>query len=130
MSDMLSAGAAALVAGLQASASVPVTYVRGSYSLTLNATTGRSLLKITEASGAVKITRTDLDLIVPAALMVDADGNLIEPTRGDLVQRLWPDGVTRQYSVMPYGPDEPLFRYSDPARCIMRIHCKFQAIVG
>lgn len=129
MSDMLSAGVASLAGALQAYASVAVVYWRGNYSLPIQATTGTSLLKLTAPNGAVQITRTDADFIVPAASLVDADNNSIEPLRGDFITRLWPDGVTRRYRILPYDANEPLFRYSDPSRQLMRIHTKFDGTV-
>jgi hypothetical protein len=128
--DLIADAVAHLAARLKSKASVTITYQRVSgETQILSATPGQYLLKLTDPGGAVRMIRTDADFIVTAADL-NISGVTFEPVRGDTINRTWPDGVTRKYSVLPYGPEEPLFRYCDQARALMRIHTKYAGVVA
>ena len=124
--NILGAAATWLAGQLAQSVSVPVTYIRGALTCPLAATLGYSLLKVKSPGNAVAvhIVRTDADWIFQAATLI-LGGVTVLPVRMDVIQRLWPDGVTRQYQVLPYGADEPEYRFVDPERTMIRLHTKY-----
>ena len=125
MPDMMADAAQWLSDALQDIASVEVTYRRGSDSVTFNATAGTSLLKVSDAAqGTVRVVRTDADFIFPAALLI-LSGDTVEPARFDIIDRVWPDGITRRYQILPLGGDEPEWRYADQHRIMIRVHTKY-----
>ncbi len=120
MADRLRLAAARLAARLIEAASRTVEYRRGASSVTLSATLGASVLRITDGVG-MRIERTDRDYIVKAADML-LDGVAVVPQRGDVI---WDatDGTTKVYEVGS-PPGDPLWRYSDAHGYLMRIHAK------
>jgi hypothetical protein len=123
MSNMMSAGAAWLALELASNAAVEITYTRGTSSVQLNATAGSYLLKLSEPNGGFRIVHTDRDYVFPAQNLI-LDGVVTVPQSGDQITEVTADGVTRTYVVMTYGGGEPLYRYSDPFRTLMRVHTK------
>jgi hypothetical protein len=121
--DILSAGAAWLAGQLKQNASVEARYSRGPDSVVLRAALGSSLLKLDDGEGGTRIERTDADFIVAAADLV-LGGATATPERGDRISYADPaGGGTLQFDVLPYA-DEPVWRYSDPGRTIVRVHAK------
>jgi len=108
---------------LTGSASVKITYSRGAQSVVIQAIPGSSRLQVGTPATGLRIVRTDKDYLFKAALLV-LGGSVTQPQRGDVASEVTADGVTRQYQVLPYADKEPMYRYSDPERTIIRVHFK------
>jgi hypothetical protein len=121
MANMLKTGLAHLTSMLATHASETVVYSRGGDSVSVSATVGQKLLRLTDMEGGSRLEYTDLDFIIPTAQLV-LSGSPILPERGDLIERTIDDEVSR-YEVSPYGSD-PAWRYSDPYQSVVRIHTK------
>lgn len=114
MADLMQVGQQWLADKLIATASRSVTYRRGAALVTLNATIGTSILKVSDGLGGISIERTDRDYLLKA---VDL-GALAPPCAGDRI-----DDDSEQYEVLaPKG--EPVYRQSDPFSIMLRVHCK------
>ncbi len=121
MADLLRTGTAWLAGKLKAVASQAVSYRRGSASVSLHATVGSSLLKVTDTFGNVQVVRTERDYLFTAADLV-LSGIRTTPQRGDVIDDAT-SGVTAHYEIL--APDgEPPWRYSDPAETMIRVHTK------
>jgi len=118
MPDMLHFGLEWLAGKLKDHASQPVVYRRGAEEIAVSATIGRTLMKLADGEGGVRMEWTDRDFLIRADLLVIA-GNQITPERGD---RVIDDG--KVYEVMAPG-GEPPWRVSDPFGVMLRIHTKF-----
>ena len=118
MADLLQQGAAWLEGMRHRHASRPVTYRRGSQSVALNATVGRSVFQVVAADGLVEqVERRDYliraaDLVLGGALVLPQVGDRIRETIGERVE---------VYEVMGAG-QEKHFRKSDPDGLTLRIH--------
>lgn len=124
MVDMLTAGVSWLSGQLQGNVAVQITYTRkGLAPLTLTATPGTSLLKVTDPSVGARVVRTDRDYIFPAASLV-LGGNKVRPAKGDTITETLASGNTETYTVLPYSDQEPVFRYSDHEETIIRVRTK------
>jgi hypothetical protein len=121
MPDLLRTGSDWLAEMLKEHASRPVVYRRGTEEVTLQATIGRTLLKLDDGYGGVRMEWTDRDFLIHAADLVLA-GNLTLPERGDLIRETQGD-KTFVYEVMAPGK-EPAWRWSDVFRKVLRIHAK------
>jgi hypothetical protein len=119
----LTIGAEAWLASmLQAHASHPVIYRRGNDEIALCATFDRTLLKLTDELGGVKVERTDRDFIIPVASLV-IDGTPILPKRDDEI--IHDDGVNvHTFKALPYGPDEPQWTWHGMHRKMVRVRTK------
>lgn len=104
-----------------------VTYRRGTLSVVLSVTFGRSILKVYDAHGGVKVERTEKDIIVTAASL-DFGGGPVQPQRGDLVEWTTPGGQTLRYEIMATDK-EAGFRRADPWGVSLRIHLKFKQVL-
>jgi hypothetical protein len=121
MSDMLQSGQAWLADQLKTYASRLVTYQRGSQQTTLPATIGRTLMKLDDGYGGVRMEWTDRDFLIQAADLRFA-GLQVSPERGDRL--LDADGLqTVIYEVVSFGGNPP-WRFSDPFGTLLRIHTK------
>lgn len=121
MPDLLHFGLDWLGEQLKAHVSRPVVYRRGADEVTLQATIGRTLLKLDDGYGGVRMEWTDRDFLIHAADLV-LSGNAVLPQRGDLVHET--QGTTTfVYEVMAPGK-EPAWRWSDVYRKMLRIHSK------
>ncbi|MGE3803914.1 MAG: hypothetical protein AB7K24_04475 [Gemmataceae bacterium] len=121
MPDLLQSGSDWLVAQLQTHASREVVYQRGADQVTVQATIGRTLLKLDDGYGGVRMEWTDRDFLIPAASLVLASVSVL-PERGDLILETQGSQVYR-YEVMAPGK-EPAWRWSDVYRKLLRIHTK------
>lgn len=117
--DLLHDGLAWLSAQLKAGASQQVVYRRGAESVTVNAVVGKSLLKLDDGYGGVRITWTDRDFLIAAEDLV-IGGNATLPQRGDRIEQTIGD-VTHIFEVAAPG-GEPEWRWSDPHQIMLRIH--------
>ena len=85
------------------------------------ATFGRTLLKLDNGYGGVRMEWTDRDFLISAADLMLA-GTAVLPERGDRISET--QGTkTLVYEVMAPG-GEPPWRWSDPHRKVLRIHTK------
>lgn len=116
MADLLSKGAAWLESQRRRHLSSCVQYVRGSSSVTVPATRGRSEFDLATADGALVREISNDFLIAIGDLVID--GISIMPQGGD---RIIDGAVT--FKVLPFG-SEPSWRYADQFRLTYRIHTK------
>lgn len=117
MSDLLQTGAAWLQGQLKEHASRTVTYRRGGQSVTLAATLGQSVLKLTDGVAAW-VERTERDYLIAVADLV-LGGTAVKPARGDRIEDST-DG--RIYEVMSPKGEAP-FR-DDSRRVWWRVRTK------
>jgi hypothetical protein len=122
VADMLQKGIEALGQWLKDFASQPVTYQRGTDSVTLQASYGAKLLKIDDGMGGIRLEWTDQDFKFLAADFHFPYGDTIEPKRGDLVHATI-NGQVETFEVLPFG-SEPPWRWSDPYHVNIRVHTK------
>lgn len=121
MPDLLHFGLDWLAEQLKAHVSRTVVYRRGPDEVTVQATIGRTLLKLDDGYGGVRMEWTDRDFLIHAADLM-LGGNTVLPQRGDLVRES--QGTTTfVYEVMAPGK-EPAWRWSDVYRKMLRIHSK------
>jgi len=121
MPDLLRTGSDWLAEMLKEHASRPVAYRRGAEEVSLQATIGRTLLKLNDGYGGVRMEWTDRDFLIHAADLV-LGGNAVLPERGDLIRETQ-GGKVFVYEVMAPGK-EPAWRWSDVFRKVLRVHAK------
>ncbi|MBM3984020.1 MAG: hypothetical protein FJ304_27880 [Planctomycetes bacterium] len=121
MPDLLRTGSDWLADMLKEHASRPVVYLRGAVEVTMQATIGRTLLKLDDGYGGVRMEWTDRDFLIHAADLVLGAVTVL-PERGDTVRETQGD-KTLVYEVMAPGK-EPAWRWSDAYRKVLRIHTK------
>ena len=121
MPDLLRTGSDWLAEMLKEHASRPVAYRRGTEEVTLQATIGRTLLKLDDGYGGVRMEWTDRDFLIHAADLV-LGGNAVLPERGDVIRETQ-GGKVFVYEVMTPGK-EPAWRWSDVFRKVLRVHAK------
>jgi hypothetical protein len=122
MADMLQSGQEWLADQLKQHASRPVVYGRGIEQVSVQATIGRTVLKLDDGYGGVRMEWTDRDFLIQTADMI-LGAALVTPERGDLIRQTV-GANTSVYEVMAYG-GEPPWRFSDPFGKLLRIHTKF-----
>lgn len=122
MSDRSQAAIEHLRDRLEAKFGVSITYRRGSDTVALTATVGTELLRITESDGRVRTLRTERDYLITAADLV-INSAVTTPARGDLIDETIA-GVTKRFTVLSPGGQEPAWRYSDRRRVRLRVHTK------
>jgi len=125
MLDLLHFGSDWLADQLKAHASRPVVYRRGAQQATVQATIGRTLLRLDDGYGGVRMEWTDRDFLIHAADLV-LGGLVTLPQRGDQIRETQ-GGRTVVYEVMAPGK-EPPWRWSDVFRKVLRIHVKQIAV--
>jgi hypothetical protein len=121
MPDLLRTGSDWLADMLKEHASRPVVYRRGAVEVTVQATIGRTLLKLDDGYGGVRMEWTDRDFLIHAADLVLGTATAL-PERGDTIRETQGD-KTLVYEVMAPGK-EPAWRWSDVYRKVLRIHTK------
>ncbi len=121
MSDLLETAAQWLAEKLKAHASRPVVYRRGADEVTVEAIVGRTLLKLDDGYGGVRMEWTDRDFLIAAEDLI-LGGQRTLPQRGDQIREPQ-DGKIVVYEVLAPG-SEPEWRWSDPHRKLLRIHTK------
>lgn len=120
MGDLLQTGSAWLEDQRVKYCSHKVDYARGSVTVEVNATTGRTLFVVDDGYGAqIRIESRDY-LILATELILDSTQTL--PQVGDQVREA-ADSQTLIYEVVSPG-GEPHYRFSDPYRKTLRIHTK------
>ena len=121
MPDMLHFGMDWLVEQLKEHVSRPVVYRRGTEEVVVQATIGRTLFRLDDGYGGVRMEWTDRDFLLSADDLV-LNGNPTLPERGDIIRETQ-DGKTYVYEVLAPG-GEPPWRWSDVYRKVLRIHSK------
>ena len=122
MSNMLADGMAWLGEQMTEFCSSEVTYRRGAYSVTFDATIGRLLLKTSDRLGNTKTELTDRDFLFDAEDLI-LNGSQTVPQDGDTIDIVF-DATTKRFTVMPVG-NEPSWRYSDEqGETKIRVHTK------
>ena len=121
MPDMLHFGLEWLADKLKDHASRPVVYRRGAGEVEVQATIGRTLMKLADGEGGVRMEWIDRDFLIKAEDLEFA-GNRVTPERGDTVI-----DDARVYEVMAPG-GEPPWRWLDPFGHMLRIHAKFVGV--
>jgi hypothetical protein len=121
MPDLLQTGSDWLADQLKTHVSRPVVYRRGAAEVAVQATIGRTLLKLDDGYGGVRMEWTDRDFLIQAADLVLGAATVL-PDRGDKVRETV-GTKTFVYEVMAPGK-EPPWRWSDVYRKVLRIHTK------
>jgi hypothetical protein len=121
MPDLLQTGSDWLADQLKTHAARAVVYRRGVLQVSVQATVGRTLLKLDDGYGGVRMEWTDRDYLIQAADLV-LSGTRVLPERGDLIRETV-GTRTYVYEVMAPGK-EPPWRWSDVYRKLLRIHTK------
>lgn len=85
MPDLLRTGSDWLADKLKEHASRPVVYRRGAVEVTVQATIGRTLLKLDDGYGGVRMEWTDRDFLIHAADLVLGTATVL-PERGDTIR--------------------------------------------
>ena len=98
----------------------PVTYQRGTASVEVQATVGRTVFETADDYGVVQHSESRDFLILAADLVLD--GAAVLPERGDRIRET-ASGKVYVYEVMAPGK-EPPWRWSDLYRRTLRIHTK------
>jgi hypothetical protein len=124
MPDLLREGQAWLADQLHEHAASEVVYHRGTDEVTVRATIGRTLLKLDDGLGGVRMEWTDRDYLIRAADLA-LGGNPAQPQRGDQIREV-AGAQTLVYEVLAPG-NEPPWRWADPHRQMYRIHAKHVA---
>jgi hypothetical protein len=121
MADLVQTGSDWLADQLKEHVSRQVVYRRGAQEVAVQATIGRTLLKLDDGYGGVRMEWTDRDFLIHAADLV-LGANTVLPERGDKVRESV-GATTFVYEVMAPGK-EPAWRWSDGFRKLLRIHTK------
>lgn len=120
MADLLEIGSQWLQSQRKLHATRTVTYRRGTATVTVQATVGRTVFEQEDGNGAI-VRMQVRDYLIDAADLV-LGGQPTLPECGDRITETV--GTTQFiYEVMPLGT-EPHWRYSDPYRQTLRIHTK------
>ena len=119
--DVIERGLDWLTTKLNAFAAQQVSYRRGSAELAVCATFGRTLLKLDDGYGGIRMEWTDRDFLIPAAKLI-LSGSATLPQRGDVIRETR-SGTTFVYEVLAPG-SEPAWKWADPFRKMIRIHTK------
>lgn len=116
---LLNRGQSWLAEKMPEAAGVPVTYTRGADSLALTAVVGRTVFRAQE-EGRAAVVWGDRDYLINVA-----DLTFGVPKVGDkITETINGEPVTFEVQLPGITPDEPAWRYSDPARLTYRLHVK------
>ncbi len=123
MADLLQKGSEWLDGMRAAHASRPVAYVRGTDSVEVAATVGRTVFRLDKGCGLVERVEARDYLVLAADLVLG--GRAALPKAGDRIREVEGNRAF-VYEVMAPG-GEPCWRWSDPYRRTLRIHTKHVA---
>jgi len=118
--DLLQTGLSWLAGQLHEHASRPVIYERGTNSVVVQATPGKTEFEQTDAQGFKTVSEVR-DWLIPTTELVLANV-LTLPERGDRIRETEGD-VVHVYEVVPVG-GEPPYRFTDPYRTLLRVHVR------
>lgn len=124
MRNVLSNGLKWLQEQLREHAQYSLEYRRGSEEVILQASLGRTLWRLSDGHGGTRIEWTERDVVVAAADLVLAGVRTL-PQRGDQVRETRGAEVY-VYEVLAPG-SEPVWRWADPYRMLLRIHTVYVA---
>jgi hypothetical protein len=122
MSDLLQRGSDWLADKLKDYGSRQVEYQRGAMVAIVQATIGRTLLKLDDGLGGVRMEWTDRDYLIQA-IDLDSAGITLPPQRGDRITELRSGQQYERFEVLTPG-QEPHWRWSDAYFKLLRIHTK------
>jgi hypothetical protein len=121
MADMIGDGAAWLAGQLKSFASVEVTYGRAGDRVTLQATSGRSQIKLSDDMGGTRVVEWEDDWLIQVGDLLLSNG-LTEPLLGDTIT-LATGAKAGRYEILRPGPN-----VNHAERCnagtMWRCHCK------
>jgi hypothetical protein len=118
MANILQDGAAWLSGQLQDHAAIAIVYSRGSATVAINATVGRTEFAVTDGTG-MELRYESRDYLFPAASLI-LSGAAALPTEGDRITETVGGAV---YDVLaPSGSQ--VYRYVDEFRLSFRVHTK------
>ncbi len=123
MADLLQKGSDWLEGMRTAHASRPVVYVRGTDSIEVAATVGKTVFRLDKGYGVIERVEARDYLVLAADLVLGGAAAL--PKAGDRIRET-EGGKAFVYEVMAPG-NEPCWRWSDPYRQTLRIHTKHVA---
>lgn len=120
MANRFASAAARLHQRLGSHAGVDIVYLRQAASVAVVASIGQTLFQSDNGTGVTSEFESR-DFLVAAADLV-LDGSQTLPKAGDRIRET-AGGVTYVYEIMAPG-NEPVWRYSDRERLMLRIHTK------
>lgn len=121
MPNLQARGVAALIRRMKQTNGLAVTYTRGAQSVSITAWTGNTLFARNVKDPGAPVVWGEGDVLFAAADLV-IDGENLTPQKGDTITlTLGGSSVTFGLST-PTG--EPVWRYADQTRMIIRVHCK------
>ena len=123
MADLLQKGSDWLEGMRTVHASRPVVYVRGTESVDVPATVGRTVFRLDKGYGVIERVEARDYLVLAVDLVLGGAAAL--PKAGDRIRET-EDSKAFVYEVMAPG-GEPCWRWSDPYRRTLRIHTKHVA---
>lgn len=123
MADLLQTGSDWLEGMRTAHATRPVAYVRGTDSVEVAATVGKTVFRLDKGHGVIERVEARDYLVLAADLALGGAAAL--PKAGDRIREMEGDKAF-VYEVMAPG-GEPCWRWSDPYRKTLRIHTKHVA---
>jgi hypothetical protein len=124
MANVLADGLSWLAGQMKASASTTITYKRGASSVSIDATFGSQVLRVSDRDGNSKVERPDADFIFTAADLNFGSGE-VEPDAGDYIEATF-GSTTKRFQLMPMNNGaEPAWRYCDPHQLMVRCHTKY-----
>jgi hypothetical protein len=121
MGDLLRDAQIWLADQLQKHVASEVTYKRGTQQVTVRATIGRTLLSLDNEFGGTRMEWTDRDFLI-RAVDLKFGAAAVVPQRGDRIMESV-NGQTLSFEVLAPA-DEPVWRWADPHRQMLRIHTK------
>lgn len=121
MVSPISAAMQAATAATRAVRGVTITYRRGSTDVEVVAVRGSTKWDVEQIDNGAHASERSVDWIITVDDLTQDDGTVLTPQRADEV--IDENGVT--YRVMPFGPDEQLWRWHDrESQTVYRIHTK------
>lgn len=124
MPNLLTRGLDFLIRSMEGAAAVTggVTYTRGAESVTLSAWVGRTVFNRNQQETGAAIIFGERDYLFRAADLV-IGASVTVPRKGDRITETI-NGQPLVFEVMPPEGDEPVWRYSDQIRQVIRVHVK------
>ena len=126
MADLLQQGSNWLEGMREKHAVRSVVYVRGTDSVEVSGTVGRTVFRVDKGYGVMERVEARDYLVLGSALTLN--GAAILPSAGDRIREIEGDKAY-VYEVMAPG-GEPCWRWSDPYRQTLRIHTKQVDVEG
>lgn len=116
------AAQAALIRRMKSKAGRPVTYTRGAETATLTAWQGNTLYSVATKEPGANVVRGERDYLFATADLV-IGGATVLPQKGDRITDTEPDGTPVTFELQT-PTKEPVWRFSDQTRMVVRVHCK------